>query len=105
LFNVIDRTKLYVKYTIIADIPQFADPNVGNRYTDTYRIEFYTLGRISAFETAVTGWLNGCSQCGGLEEIKCNTCTIPFPAGSLPNDKFYEFAPALPRYIKIDPNK
>jgi hypothetical protein len=105
LFSIIDRNKLYVKYTIVADIPQFADPNVGNRYTDTYRIEFYALGRIPAFETAVTGWLNGCSQCGGLEVIQCNGCTIPFAPGTLPNDKFYEFAPALPRYIKIDPNK
>jgi hypothetical protein len=105
LFNIVDRTKLYVKYTIVADIPQFADPNVGNRYTDTYRIEFYALGRIAAFEAAVTGWLNGCSQCGGLEVIQCNTCTLPLPSGTLPNDKFYEFAPALPRYIKIDPNK
>ena len=105
LFNIINRDGMYVKYQLVVDIPQAADPNVGNRYTDTYRLEFYALGRIPTFEAAINAWLENCSQCPGLRVYGCGSCSIPaLLSGVLPSDKFYEYAPATPRTIKIDPS-
>jgi hypothetical protein len=104
LFNIINRDQLYVKYLLIVDMKEAYEANTGNRITDTYAYIIYALSRITAFENFVLGWLTNCSQCSKLEDTKCGVCTIPSLLNNqLPVDKFYEYAPAPQRTIKIDP--
>jgi hypothetical protein len=70
VWNYIDRTSLYTRYYIQHNVPRFNNPS-STFDNDQYLLEVITDGQVVTFEDFVIGWLDNCSQCSGLDVVKC----------------------------------
>lgn len=75
--NITSGTGLYYKYVLDFNHAQYYHSNpTPPQPNPRYKIEIYTTGRISAFETFVKTWLSNCNACADIEVYKCNQCDL-----------------------------
>lgn len=77
IFSAVSRQPgIWYKYQIIYTWDGNGPSYAFTKTPAPYKVEIYTLGRITAFETFVTTWLSNCTSCSKLNIIPCNQCEI-----------------------------
>jgi hypothetical protein len=83
IISAVDRNSLYYRYSILHSVPRFNNPS-GTFDNDQYLLEVFSTAALTAFDTDVTAWLEGCGVCE-IEAISCDTvCEVPVAFPALP---------------------